>query len=479
MTRRYDAVVVGAGPNGLAAAIELARNGRSVLVVEGASVPGGGARTEQLTLPGFQHDVCSAVHPLGAASPFFRSLPLARHGLRWIHSPAAVAHPFPDGTAALLERSIRATARGLGVDGSTWWAMMTPFVARWRALYAEALGPLHLPRHPLTLAGFGALGLMPTTWLTGLFRGERARALFSGIAAHATLPLDRSPSAAFGLMLAIAGHAVGWPIPRGGSGQLTAALVSYLRSLGGEIETDRFVTTLDDLPPAGSVLLDVTARQVLRMGGLVLPARYRDQLAAFQPGLGTFKVDWALDGPIPWRAAACGRAATVHLGTGAEIAAARRDEWAGRAPNPPFVLLVQPSLFDPARAPAGKHTAWGYCHIPFGSDVDMTDRIEAQVERYAPGFRARILARHAMGPAAFERHNPNLFGGDINGGESTLRQLFFRPAVRLNPYTIPADGVFLCSSSTPPGGAVHGMCGYFAARTVLDGRLAILGPPRL
>jgi phytoene dehydrogenase-like protein len=480
MTGGYDAVVVGAGPNGLAAAIELARAGRSVVVIEGADVPGGGARTEALTLPGFAHDVCSAVHPLGAASPFFRSLPLGRHGLEWLHSPAAVAHPLEDGTAALLERSPGATAGWLGGDGAAWRTMMVPFVARWRALFADTLGPLHLPRRPLLLAGFGALGLLPTTVLIRrLFRGERARALFAGIAAHATLPLDQSPSAAFGLMLGVAGHAVGWPIPRGGSGRIASALVDLLRALGGEVVTGRMVTSLAGLPAAGSVLLDLTAKQVLRLGGLDLPDGYRRQLDAFRPGLGTFKVDWALDGPIPWRAAECARAATVHLGTSEEIVAGRREEWAGRAAKRPFVLLSQPTLFDPGRAPPGKHTAWGYCHVPLGSAVDMTERIEAQVERFAPGFRARILARHSMGPADFERHNPNLVGGDINGGESTLWQLFLRPAARLNPYTTPVKGVYLCSSSTPPGGAVHGMCGYYAARTVLGGTLAPLMPPAL
>jgi phytoene dehydrogenase-like protein len=329
------------------------------------------------------------------------------------------------------------------------------------------------------MAGFGALALMPTTALTRLaFRDTPARALFAGIAAHATLPLDRSPSAAFGLVLAIAGHAVGWPIPRGGSGQLTRALVDHLRALGGEVVSNRPVTSLEELPPAGAVLLNLTARQVLRLGGLDLPARYRRQLASLQPGLGTFKVDWALDGRIPWRAAECARAATVHLGTGDEIVAGRRAEWAGRTAERPFVLLSQPSLFDPTRAPAGMHTAWGYCHVPLASAVDMTERIEAQVERFAPGFRARVLARHSMGPADLERHNPNLVGGDINGGESTLAQLFFRPAVRLNPYTTPVRGVYLCSASTPPGGAVHGMCGFHAARTVLQGPLSILAPPR-
>jgi phytoene dehydrogenase-like protein len=433
-------------------------------------VPGGGTRSEPLTLPGFVHDVCSAVHPLGAASPLFRRLPMQAYGMEWVQPPAAVAHPFDDGTAAVLERSTRATAAGLGRDGPAYRALMDPFVPRWRALFGEFLGPmLHLPRHPLLLAGFGALALLPTTWLArALFREERASGLFAGIAAHATLPLRRPPSAAFGLMLSVAGHAVGWPIARGGSGAIASALVAMLRALGGDVVTGATVASLDELPPARAVLLDLTPRQVLRVAGARLPDSYRGQLERYEYGLGTFKLDWALDAPIPWRAAACARAATVHLGgTLSEMDAGREGEWAGRPAERPFIILVQPSLFDPTRAPAGKHVAWAYCHVPNGSTADMTDRIEAQVERFAPGFRARILARHVMGPAALEAHNPNLVGGDIGGGETTLRQMVFRPALRLNPYTTPLPNVYLCSAATPPGGAVHGMCGYYAARTAL------------
>jgi phytoene dehydrogenase-like protein len=467
-----DALVVGAGPNGLAAAIVLARAGKTVLVREAASEPGGGVRSQALTLPGFTHDVCSAVYPLGIASPIFSRLPLARHGLEWIQPPVPLAHPLDDGTAVLLERSTKGTGEWLGPDAGAWQRLMDPFVARWPQLLSETLGPLHLPRRPFLLGAFGIVGLLPATVLARLaFRGPQARAIFAGIAGHATQPLTSPPSAAFGLMLGLAGHAAGWPIPRGGAGQLTAALVSYLRSLGGTIETDAPVASVDDLPPARAVLLDLTTRPILKVAGSRLSAGYRRALERFKPGLGTFKVDWALDGPIPWRAPEVASAGTVHLGgTMEEIVAGRATEWTGRPAERPLVLLAQPTLFDPTRAPEGKHIAWGYCHVPFGSDQDMTERIEAQVERFAPGFRARIIGRHTLGPAAFERHNPNLVGGDINGGEVTLRQLFFRPALRANPYTTSDPGLFICSSSTPPGGGVHGMCGFHAARTVLRQR---------
>jgi phytoene dehydrogenase-like protein len=464
--------VVGAGSNGLAAAIVLARAGRSVLVREGASTPGGAVRSDALTLPGFTHDVCSAVYPLGVSSPLFRRLPLARHGLEWIHPPVPLAHPLDDGTAVLLERSTLTTGASVGSDHRRWRWLMDPFVERWHELLPDILGPLRPPRHPLLMARFGMLGLLPATILARTaFRGDRARALFTGIAGHATLPLNQPPSGAFGLVLALAGHAAGWPIPRGGAGQITAALVSYLKSLGGEIQTNAPVDSVDDLPASRAVLLDVTARQILKIADSRLTPEYRWELERFQYGLGTFKVDWALDGPIPWRAPEVTRAGTVHLGgTMEEIVAAREAEWAGRPAERPLVLLSQPTLFDPTRAPEGKHIAWGYCHLPNGSTEDMTERIEAQVERFAPGFRARIIGRHTMGPAAFERHNPNMIGGDLNGGEVTLRQLFFRPALRPVPYATPDPSLFVCSASTPPGGGVHGMCGFHAARTVLRRR---------
>jgi phytoene dehydrogenase-like protein len=471
----YDAVVVGAGPNGIAAAIVLARAGLRVLLREAADEPGGGAQTQALTLPGFAHDVCSAVHPLGAASPFFSRLPLAAHGLEWIQPPMPVAHPLDDGSAVLQERSTSAMERQLGPDAAAWQSLMDPFVNRWQALFADALGPLKLPRHPLLLARFGLAALPPTTWLTRrLFRGERAHALFAGMAAHATLPLRASPSAAFGMVLGIAGHAVGWPIPRGGSASITRALIGYYRSIGGDLETGAPVTSLDELPgSARAILLDLTPRQILRLGGTELPSLYRLQLEHFQYGLGTFKLDWALDAPIAWRAPEARLAATVHLGgTLDEMDRGRQQEWQGRPADEPFVIVVQPSVFDASRAPAGKHTGWAYCHLPNGSSADMTSRIEAQVERFAPGFRDRILARHVMSPADLERHNPNLVGGDLGAGEVTLMQLFFRPALRPIPYATPNARLFVCSASTPPGAGVHGMGGYYAARLALRRRFA-------
>jgi phytoene dehydrogenase-like protein len=466
---KYDAVVVGAGPNGLAAAITLARAGRSVLVLEAEPTVGGGTRSAELTLPGFTHDICSAVHPLGVGSAFFRDLPLRDYGLEWIYSPAPLAHPFDDGTAATLERSVSATGATLGGDAAAYWRLMAPLARRWDQIAPGILGPISLPRHPVALARFGMRAIWPARLLAEVcFRGERARGMFAGMAGHAILPLERAPSAAAGLVLASLGHAFGWPIPRGGSQRIADALAAFLRALGGEIRTGARVDRLDQLPPARAVLLDVTPRQLLRIAGDRLPPGYRRALGRYRYGPGVFKVDWALDGPIPWRAPECARAATVHLGaTLPEIAESERDAWRGRHSERPFVLLAQQSLFDDTRAPAGKHTAWAYCHVPPGSDVDMTDRIEAQIERFAPGFRDRVLARSVMGPAEMELHNANYIGGDINGGVQDFSQLFTRPVVSLNPYKTPATGIYLCSSSTPPGGGVHGLCGFFAAQAAL------------
>lgn len=464
-----DSIVVGAGPNGLAAAIVLARAGLSVRVVEAAETVGGGVRSAELTLPGFVHDVCSAIHPLGVASPLFRTLPLAEHGLDWIEPPAALAHPFDDGTAVLLERSPEAAVPTLGEDEERWRRLFAPLVRDAEPLLDDVLGPLHLPAHPLTLARFGARAAPPATLLARLsFRGAKARGVLAGLAAHSMLPLSRPPSAAFGLMLGLLGHAVGWPFPRGGSQRFSEALAAYLRSLGGGIETGHRVESLAELGDARAVLLDVTPRGLLALAGDRLPTRYRRRLERYRYGPGVFKVDWALDGPIPWRAEECARAATVHLGaTLEEIAASEAAPGRGEVAERPYVLLAQQSLFDASRAPAGRHTAWAYCHVPNGSAVDMAARIEAQVERFAPGFRDRILARSTLGPSALEGRNANYVGGDINGGAATLSQLFTRPAARVSPYTTPLPGVFLCSSSTPPGGGVHGMCGYHAARAAL------------
>jgi phytoene dehydrogenase-like protein len=471
----WDAVVVGSGPNGLAAAITLALAGCRVLVFEAQATIGGGTRSAELTLPGVVHDVCSAVHPLGVSSPFFGTLfstggPAGGLGLEWVYPLAAVAHPFDDGTAAVLERSIAATGETLGPDSAAYARLMAPLVDGWQALVPDLLGPLPLPpHHPLALARFGLKAVRSASGLArSTFAGERARGLFAGLAAHSMLPLERPLSAAFGLVLGAAGHAVGWPMARGGSQRIADALAACLRLLGGEIAAGRPVGSLDELPPARAVLLDITPRQVLRLAGDRLPAGYRRALRRYRYGPGAFKVDWALDGPIPWRAAECGRAATVHLGgTLAEIAASERAAWQGTPAERPYVLLVQPTLFDPSRAPHGVHTAWAYCHVPNGSPFDMTERIEAQVERFAPGFRDRILARSVMPPAELERHDANYVGGDIAGGVQDLRQQYARPAARLVPYATPVDGLFLCSSSTPPGAGVHGMCGYHAARAVL------------
>jgi phytoene dehydrogenase-like protein len=464
-----DAVVVGAGPNGLAAAIEMACAGLSVRVLEAADTVGGGARSAELTLPGFVHDVCSAIHPLGIASPFFRSLPLADHGLEWVEPPAALAHPFDDGGAALLARSPDAAMPTLGEDDERWRRLFAPLVRDPESLLDEILAPLHVPAHPLTLARFGLRALLPaTTVARRSFRGARARGLFAGLAAHSMLPLERPPSAAFALMLGLLGHAVGWPFPRGGSQALSDALASYLRSLGGEIETGRRVESLAELGETRLVVLDVTPRGLLELAGDRLPDRYRSRLERYRYGPGVFKLDWALAGPIPWRADECSRAATVHLGaTLEEIAASEAAPAQNRSAERPYVLLAQQSLFDPTRAPDGQHTAWAYCHVPNGSSVDMTERVESQVERFAPGFRERILARSALGPADLERSNPNYVGGDINGGLADLRQLLTRPVARWSPYSTPLPGVFLCSASTPPGGGVHGMCGFHAARAAL------------
>ncbi len=461
-----DAVVIGAGPNGLSAAIVLASAGLSVCIYEANAAVGGGLRSQELTLPGFIHDTCSSVYPMGAASPFFRLLPLSEHGLQWIHPPTPLAHPFDDGTAATLERGIDQTDAALGESGR-WRRLMQPLVENWGALLEDILGPPHWPRDPLVLARFGLRALLPATVLSRLaFAGEKTRALFAGLAAHSSLPLQRPAAAAFALLLAGAGHAVGWPYVYGGAQSFANALASYLQSLGGRIQTNARVDSLEDLPPARVVLCDITPRQLVRIAGSRLPYAYRRKLSRFRYGPAAFKVDWALDAPVPWTAEACRRAGTLHLGgTQAEIQASESAAWRGQSSQFPTVLFAQHSLFDPTRAPAGKHTAWAYCHVPNGSTTDMLGRIEAQVERFAPGFRERILARSIMGPEALEAHNANLIGGDFNGGALHLPQLFLRPSAQM--YRTPAKGLYLCSSSTPPGGGVHGMCGYWAAQWAL------------
>jgi phytoene dehydrogenase-like protein len=470
MSESYDAVIVGAGPNGLAAAVRLAQEKLSVLVIEGARTVGGGVRSAELTLPGFTHDVCSAIHPLALGSPFLRQIPLEKHGLRWVQPELPLAHPLPNSSAALLDRSLEKTAEEFGQDAKAYRRTFSRLVSNWDALAGEFLEPLlHWPRHPLLLAGFGFKGLRSASkFLEARFCGEPARALFAGLAAHSFLPLEQSPSAAFGLVLGALSHGVGWPLPMGGSQRIADALASLLRSLGGEIKTNTPIAQLDELPLARAVLLDITPRQFLRIAGDRLPARYRERLEKFQYGPGVFKLDYALNAPIPWKDRACARAGTVHVcGTWAEVALSEREVSQGRAAERPFVLVAQPTLFDATRAPAGKHIAWAYCHVPHGSTFDMTERIESQIERFAPGFRNCILGRHSMNTAQMERHNPNLIGGDINGGLADLRQLVARPVFSPTPYRTPLPAYYLCSSSTPPGGGVHGMCGFHAAQAAL------------
>src|SRR5918997_1129022 len=468
-TGTYDAVVVGSGPNGLAAAIELARNGRRVAVLEGRSTIGGGMRSAEITLPGFVHDLGSAIHPLGYASPFFRSLPLEKHGLEWVHPDVPLAHPFDGGEAAVLERSLEATAAGLGPDAAAYRGLMGPGSADASKIAGFFVGKPSLIRHPFALAFSGLRALGDAEGLaTSVFEGEKAKGLFAGNAAHSFLPLDQPPSAMFGLLLGTLGHAFGWPFPRGGSQSLANALASYLRSMGGEIFTNAPVSTVEDVPRTRTVLLDVTPRQLHDIAGEHFTDDYNKALQRYRYGPGVFKVDFALDGPIPWQAQECLRAGTVHLGgTLEEISAGEAAVAGGTHPRRPWILLAQQSLFDGTRAPAGKHTVWAYCHVPNGSTFDMSGRIEAQIERFAPGFGERILARKFSGPAELEGQNANLVSGDVAGGYMDLRQLLARPMIRPNPYSTPARGLYICSSSTPPGGSVHGLCGFLAARTVL------------
>lgn len=479
----WDAIVVGAGPNGLAAAVELARAGLAVLVREADAEVGGAARTDELTLPGFRHDVGSAVHPLGIGSPFFRSLPLERHGLAWVHPEIPLAHPLEGGRAAVLARSVDETAAALGPDEAAYRRLVEPFVRRWPTFAEHALAsPLRPPRAPLLMARFGVrLRGGATALARRTFRTEEARALSAGNAAHSGVPLDEMPAAAIGLVLMIAGHAVGWPFPAGGAGALTRALARHFAELGGTIETGARVHDLRALPPARAILLDLTPAQILAVAGERLPPSYRRALTRWTYGAGSFKVDWALSAPIPWSAEACRRAGTVHLGgTLEEIAASEAHAWRGPDPHPrPFVLLAQPSLFDPGRAPAGAHTAWAYCHVPNGWAGDATAAVEAQVERFAPGFRDVVRARRTHGPAELEAWNANLVGGDINGGAATLRQTLARPVASPTPWATPVEGLYVCSASTPPGGGVHGMCGWHAARAALRrtfGRRGVGGP---
>jgi len=462
------AFVIGSGPNGLAAAIELARAGVRVTVLEAEPTAGGGLRTADLTLPGFAHDLCSAIHPLAASSIAFRCYPLREHGLEWIYPPASAAHPLDGGRCALAEVDVAKTAMRLGQDGSTYRAAVSPLASRWDEVFRDVFAPLHFPRYPGTFMRFGLLSSLPAAVMARiLFRTEEARALFAGMATHSVLPLEAPASGGFGWVLTLSAHGVGWPLARGGSQRIADALISYLKSLGGEVVTNHRVNSLRELEQGALILCDVAPRTLVRIAEDRLPEWYARKLARFRYGPGVFKMDWALRAPIPWRNSDCAKTATVHLGgTLEEIADSERAAWRGERHNRPFVLLVQQSQFDSSRAPAGQHTAWAYCHVPNGSNEDMTAQIEAQVERFAPGFQATILARHTMGPAEMEAKNANLVGGDITGGAATVRQLFTRPF--LGMYATPVAGLYLCSASTPPGGGAHGMCGYYAARVALN-----------
>lgn len=467
-TSQYDAVVIGSGPNGLAAAITIAHAGKSVAVFEANEDTGGGVRSAELTLPGFLHDTCSAVYPLAIGSPLFRSLHLARYGLQWVDSPAALAHPFDDGSAVTVERSLDSTAAALGSDAASYKRLFRPLVEEWNELALDVLAPPRWPRHPVILARFGARAIQPASVLAKYyFRHGRARALFAGLAAHSMLPLGKLGSGAFGLVLGGSAHALGWPIVRGGARKLTQSLVGYLTSLGGVVLTNRPIGDLRELPSSRVVLCDVTPRQLLNIARGRLSAAYEKKLRSYRYGMGAFKIDWALSAPVPWAAKECALAATVHLGGElSEIALSESIAWRGGIAEKPFVLVVQPSLFDSSRAPHGSHTLWAYCHVAHNSGFDMTARMESQIERFAPGFRDVILARSVAPPSELQLRNANLVGGDINGGAATLGQLFLRPTSRL--YGTGTKGLYLCSAATPPGGGVHGMCGYFAARRALD-----------
>ena len=466
MSRR--ACVVGAGPNGLAAAIVLAQAGMQVEVLEAQPTAGGAARTLELTLPGFRHDFGSAIYPMAAGSPFFSSLPLSNHGLEWIQSPAALAHPLDDSTAVMLDRDLNKTRDSLGIDGAAWDKLMRPFVERWSEFAPEILRPVSfIPGHPWLMAHFGMVALRSAQAVARRFRDQRTRALFAGLAAHSFLSLDEPLSAAFGILMAVPAHAVGWPIARGGAQSITNALCSLLSSLGGQVKTSSPVENLAAWENYELFLCDLTPRQLVKVGGQRLSESYKRRLAKYRYGAAAFKVDYALSAPIPWKAAECVRAATVHLGGSfEEIAASEKMVRNGQHPDRPFVLLAQPSLFDSSRAPAGKHTAWAYCHVPNGSKVDMLQKLEGQIERFAPGFRDCVLARRVFAPADLENMDANLVGGDIGGGVMDIRQFLFRPTWR--HYATSARDIYMCSSSTPPGGGVHGMCGYHAAKMALS-----------
>lgn len=466
--KKYDAVIVGSGPNGLSAAIRLAQEGLSVKIFEAADTIGGGMRTRELIRPGFFHDICSAIHPMAASSPFFKKLPLGRFGLEWIHPELLLAHPLDQEPSAFLSRDLSHTAFHLNEDEKNYKSVVSPLVKHWDALTNDFLGPLRFPSNPFRLASFGMKGLQPATFFRRKFKTERAQALFAGLAAHSILSLNAAATTAIGLVFCGAAHTGGWPLPRGGSQSLAGALAGYLTSLGGEIETGRKISHLSDLPPARSILFDLTPLQVLEIAGDKFPRSYSGKLRQFRYGSGVFKIDYILKEPVPWKDAACQKAGTVHLGgTFDEIARSEKIMDKGGHPDSPFVLAAQQSLFDETRTPGSGHTLWAYCHVPNGSTKDMTIPIENQIERFAPGFRDVIDQKITMNTEQFHRYNANYIGGDINGGRQDIWQLFSRPLHFVQPYGTPAEGIYFCSSSTPPGGGVHGMCGFHAANLAL------------
>jgi phytoene dehydrogenase-like protein len=464
----YDAVIVGSGPNGLAAGITLQQQGLSVLIIEGKETVGGGLRSAALTLPGFTHDICSAIHPMAVGSPFFSTLPLASYGLEFCHPPVDAAHPFDNGDAAALMDSLDETAISLGMDEHVYRKLLQPLVSDWPSIAGDILAPIGMPKNPIAFTRFGLNAIRSAHAVSKAFSTEKAKGLWAGMAAHSLLPLTNIASAAIGFVLLAVGHIRGWPIPKGGSQQIANALAAHFTSLGGRIETNFYVRSLDQLPSARAVLLDVTPKQLLQIAGHKFSSVYSWQLKRYRYGMGVFKVDWALDAPIPFTSEVCRQAGTVHIGnTSAEIEYTEQLTWDGKHVDKPFVLVAQQSLFDDTRAPVGKHTAWAYCHVPNGSTKDMTENIENQIERFAPGFRERILSKHVFNSNQLEKYNPNYIGGDINGGAIDIGQLFTRPALRLSPYRTSAKGIYICSASTPPGGGVHGMCGYHAASRAL------------